>query len=648
MIIVFKLCLIIVINLLLLCIYFKIKANVTQCFNKVLVDMQSKKISQYDFDVIVVGGGHAGIEAAYAASKMGSKTALVTLNPAKIGCMPCNPAVGGVGKGHIVYEIAALGGLMPKLCSQTYLQARMLNTKKGPAVQGLRLQIDKYAYSTLSQQVLNNTENLTIIAGSVGRIIVDNHRITRGIITDAGQTITAPTVVLSTGTFLNGLIHIGDFQYNAGRREEDAVKSLSPFLLSLGLKLGRLKTGTPPRLLRSSLDFDKMERQEADKNLPYLFEFYPQRVVSSHDCYITHTNQKTHDIIRKNLHRSAMYSGNIKGIGPRYCPSIEDKIGRFPDKTSHHVFVEPEGASVEEMYPNGLSTSLPFDVQKEYIQSILGFEEAVITKLGYAVEYDFVLPDQLYQTLEVKTVQGLFLAGQINGTTGYEEAAGQGIIAGINAHLKASGQNPFILDRTESYIGVMVDDLTAMGVDEPYRMFTSRAERRLLLRQDNTFLRLSQKAYDLGLIDELLYNSFCNEKKLIEETVATFKEGNKKDPILLDLFGKQGFEIKEARKDTRWQNYSDRALSVIHAEILYGPYLEREATEIKKTAQYKQLHIPATMDFNGMPGLSKELQQKLITHKPATVAQATLIPGMTPAAISLLIFKIRQTLKNFD
>lgn len=608
--------------------------------------MQNKRTSQYDFDVIVVGGGHAGIEAAYAASKMGSKTALITLNPAKIGFMPCNPAVGGVGKGHIVYEVAALGGLMPKLCSQTYLQARMLNTKKGPAVQGLRLQIDKYAYSSLSQHVLQNTDNLSIIAGSVGKIILDQHRAVKGIITDDGQTITAPTVVLSTGTFLNGLIHIGDFQYNAGRREEEAVKSLSPFLASLGLKLGRLKTGTPPRLLRSSLDFEKMEKQEADKDLTYLFEFYPQKVVSSHDCYITHTNQHTHDIIKKNLHRSAMYSGNIKGIGPRYCPSIEDKIGRFPDKTSHHVFVEPEGASVEEMYPNGLSTSLPFEVQKEYIQSIVGFEDAVITKPGYAVEYDFVLPDQLHQTLEVKTIPGLFLSGQINGTTGYEEAAGQGIVAGINAHLKASGKPPFILDRTESYIGVMVDDLTAMGIDEPYRMFTSRAERRLLLRQDNTFLRLSQKAYDLGLINESLYASFCKEKELIEQTVASFKEGNKKDPALLDLFGKQEFTVEQARTDSRWDNHSDRALAVVHAEILYGPYLEREALEVKRTLQYKQMYIPPTIDFTGMPGLSKELQQKLMLHKPATIAQAALIPGMTPAAVSLLIFKVRHLIKT--
>jgi tRNA uridine 5-carboxymethylaminomethyl modification enzyme len=554
--------------------------------------------------------------------------------------------VGGVGKGHIVYEIAALGGLMPKLCSHTYLQARMLNTKKGPAVQGLRLQIDKHAYSKLSQQVLQATDNLTIIAGTVQTIITDSSRTIKGVIIQDGTAITAPTVILSTGTFLNGLIHIGDFQYEAGRREEDAVKTLSPILAGLGLILGRLKTGTPPRLLRSSLHFDKMERQEGDTDLGYLFEFRPQSVKSSHDCYITHTNQKTHDIIKKNLHRSAMYSGNIKGIGPRYCPSIEDKIGRFPDKLSHHIFVEPEGACVEEMYPNGLSTSLPFDVQQDYIHSIVGFEDAIITKPGYAVEYDFVLPDQLRPTLEVKSISGLFLAGQINGTTGYEEAAGQGIIAGINAHLKAFDMPPFILERNESYIGIMVDDLTSMGVDEPYRMFTSRAERRLLLRQDNTFLRLTEKAHNLGLVDQTTYNLFCQEKKIIEDALAEYKTDKQKDSPLFGLLGQQDFSIQQARKQLDLSTISDRTLAVLHAEIMYAPYLVREAAEVKKTEQYKSITIPPTIDFVDMPGLSKELQQKLLKHKPETVAHAALIPGMTPAALSLLVFKIRQTYKT--
>jgi tRNA uridine 5-carboxymethylaminomethyl modification enzyme len=450
-----------------------------------------------DFDVIVVGGGHAGIEAAYAAAKMGSKTLLTTLNIDNIGLMPCNPAIGGVGKGHIVYEISALGGLMPKLCTKTYLQARMLNTNRGPAVQGLRLQIDKLAYNQLGKQTLEYTENLTLRQGMVEEIIIDDTRTVRGIKTRDGAEFLAPTVILTTGTFLNGRVHIGTVNYAAGRQNEEAAVNLPEFLKKLGIKIARLKTGTPPRLLRSSIDFSKLEYQEPD-NLDYLFEFYPHKATSSHKCYIARTNEKTHAIIKKNLHLSAMYSGNITGVGPRYCPSIEDKIGRFPDKNSHHIFVEPESATSEEVYPNGISTSLPFEVQKEYIQSIVGFENAVITRPGYAIEYDFVMPNQLHSTLELKNVPGLFLAGQINGTTGYEEAAGQGIIAGINAHLKHSGQEPFVLDRSESYIGIMINDLITLSVDEPYRMFTSRAEHRLMLRQDNAFLRLTDRAHQLN------------------------------------------------------------------------------------------------------------------------------------------------------
>lgn len=593
-----------------------------------------------DFDVIVVGGGHAGIEAAYAAAKMGSKTLMITLNLDTIGLMPCNPAIGGVGKGHIVYEISALGGLMPKLCTQTYIQARMLNTSKGPAVHGLRLQIDKYAYNKLSKQILEQTPNLTLRMGMVQDIL--RHPKTgaiTGVITRDGAEFLAPTVILTTGTFLNGKVHIGQVNYSAGRQGEEAVANLSQVLMDFGLRMGRLKTGTPPRLLKSSLDFSRMDFQQPD-NLNYLFEFYPHKTNSTHACYITHTNEKTHEIIRKNLHLSAMYSGNIKGIGPRYCPSIEDKIGRFAHKTSHHIFVEPEGADTQEIYPNGISTSLPFDVQKQYIRTIKGFEEAVITRPGYAIEYDFIMPDQLKHSMEVKSVPGLFLAGQINGTTGYEEAAGQGIIAGINAHLYQTGKQPFIIDRTQGYIGVMVDDLVSLGVDEPYRMFTSRAEFRLRIRQDNAFARLTDRAYQMGLIEPQLYTDFKNEQELIQTTLADLRAGYN-NASLLKLFGELDCDIQKMKEVTGKQ-LSDRAAHAIYAEIRYEPYLAREEKEATKTQMYKALEIPATFDYNNLPGLSKELQEKLKKHRPATIAQASLIPGITPAALSLLIFKTRE------
>lgn len=599
--------------------------------------------NSYDFDVVVVGGGHAGIEAAYAAARMGSKTLMITLNLDKIGYMPCNPAIGGVGKGHIVFEISALGGLMPKLCTQTYLQARMLNTKKGPAVQGLRLQIDKHAYNKLSKEILEKTENLTLMTGMVERLLTNEQGEVRGVVTREGMEYAAPCVILTTGTFLNGLIHIGKHNYSAGRQGDEAVPHLSGFLASLGLKVGRLKTGTPPRLLRSSIDFSKLEFQQAD-NLDHLFEFHPHEVKNTRDCYIAYTNATTHEIIRKNLHLSAMYSGNIKGVGPRYCPSIEDKIARFPEKTSHHVFVEPESASSEEIYPNGISTSLPLEVQMQYVQSIVGFEKAVIVRPGYAVEYDYVSPDQLHHSLETKKVPGLFLAGQINGTTGYEEAAGQGIMAGINAHLKAHNKEPFILDRTQGYIGVMIDDLVSLGVDEPYRMFTSRAERRLTLRQDNVFSRLADMSYNLGLINQELYAAIKQEKQLVHDTIAQLRLG-KNDCSILQLLGNQD-EHKNKLIELTGGTLPERTLQTVWADIRYEPYLKREEKEVEKTKQYQAMLLPANLDFTAMPGLSTELKQKLIKHKPTTIAQATLIPGMTPAAISLLIFKTKELIKR--
>lgn len=598
----------------------------------------------YDFDVIVVGGGHAGIEAAYAAARMGSRTLMITLHLDRIGLMPCNPAVGGIGKGHIVFEISALGGLMPKLCTQTYLQARMLNTRKGPAVQGLRLQIDKHAYNKLSKQVLEHTENLTLIMGMVDELILDESRAVRGLRTREGDAYYAPTVILTTGTFLNGLIHVGTTNYLAGRQGEESVANLSAFLAKIGLQMRRLKTGTPPRLLRSSLDFSRMEFQGSD-DLNHLFEFAPHKVEHKLACYITHTNENTHDIIKKNFHLSPIFTGHIKGTAPRYCPSIEDKISRFAGKISHHVFVEPESASSEEMYPNGLSTSLPFNVQKEFIRSIVGFEEALLTRPGYAVEYDCVLPDQLHHTLEAKSVPGLFLAGQINGTTGYEEAAGQGIIAGINASLKHQGKEPFIMSRTEGYIGIMIDDLVTLGVDEPYRMFTSRAERRLLLRQDNVFDRLGDRAYNLGLISDSFYSDIQKERDIVESTVASLTEGKKNLELMRLLGSGEAEEVQNRIKAAVAEDTPHRTQQTIHAQILYGPYIQREEKEVEKALYYQQLEIPAEFDYSTMPGLSIELKQKLTKHKPSTIAQATLIQGMTPAAISLLIFKVREFIK---
>ncbi len=593
----------------------------------------------YTYDVIVIGGGHAGIEAAHAAAKMGSKTALVTLKKDTIGRMPCNPALGGVGKGHIVYEISALGGLMPQLATESYLQARMLNTRKGPAVQGLRLQIDKYKYSTLSQKKLQSIDNITIIETAAENIILNEQKNVTGIKTANGKIINAPSVIITTGTFLKGTLHVGEQQTSGGRQGEQAVSGLSNFLKKTGLKLGRLKTGTPPRLLKSSLDYNVMERQGSD-NLTYLFEFYQHTVTHKHDCFITKTNEKTHKIIKNNLHKSAMYNGNISGIGPRYCPSIEDKIGRFPDKLSHNIFVEPEGANANEVYPNGISTSLPIDVQEQYIQSIDGFEDAIITKPGYAVEYDFVHPSQLNHTLQIKNIPGLFLAGQINGTTGYEEAAGQGIIAGINAHLYTHNKKPFILNRQESYIGVMIDDLVIMGVDEPYRMFTSRAERRLILRQDNTFLRLTDYAYNFGLINQNIYNDFCTERDAINYTLQTLREKNS-DATLISKYGQSLDDIKKIKRDINFK-FSDRALLNIHAEIRYTPYIAREKAQVERAQKMQKLHIPQNFNFTDLPGLSNELQQKMQKYKPSTIADAALIPGMTPAAISLLIFKVKQ------
>jgi tRNA uridine 5-carboxymethylaminomethyl modification enzyme len=606
------------------------------------------------FDVIVVGAGHAGIEAAYAAAKMGSKTLLLTIDKNKVALMPCNPSIGGLGKGHIVYEISALGGLMPKLCSNSYLQARMLNTRKGPAVQGLRLQIHKFEYSKIAKKYIEETKNLTLEEDLVTEVLTENNKIT-GVKTEKGNIYNASSVIITSGTFLNGVIHIGFETQEAGRSGERAVPKLTKSLeKATGVEFKRLKTGTPPRLLKTSVDFSKMEKQEATP-LEYLFEFNPIKVEEKTTCYITKTTEQTHKIIQDNITRSALFGGKISGIGPRYCPSIEDKIKRHPQRGSHHIFVEDDGENLEKIYPAGISTSLPLDVQKEYVKSIPGFENAIFTDPGYAIEYDFIEPHNLKHTLETKTVDGLFFAGQVNGTTGYEEAAGQGLIAGINAHLKINNKEPFILNRTESYIGVMIDDIITIGIDEPYRMFTSRAERRLLLRQDNVFLRLMPYGKKFGLINNDLYEKFLKQKKVIENSVNLILKSGSQTKVFksfhqIDWTPKnQNYAKEELIQFSKQKNISienenltSRALLTIHAQIRYSGYIEKEKYESEKIIKFQNLKISKEINYSQIPGLSVELQNKLKKYTPGTIAQAQLIPGMTPAAISILIFQSRN------
>jgi tRNA uridine 5-carboxymethylaminomethyl modification enzyme len=615
------------------------------------------------FDVIVIGGGHAGTEAAAAAARRGAKTLLLTQNIETLGQMSCNPAIGGIGKGHLVKEIDALGGLMARATDKAGIQFRRLNASKGPAVQATRAQADRMLYRQAIRTALENTPNLSIFQQMAGDLIVEQDQV-KGVITESGLTFSANAVVLTTGTFLGGKIHIGKETSSGGRAGDFASIKLAARLRELPLRVGRLKTGTPPRIDGRSVNFSVMETQPGDTPVP-VFSFmgsaadHPQQI----SCFITHTNEKTHDIIRQNLHLSAMYSGAIEGIGPRYCPSIEDKIVRFSDKLSHQIFVEPEGLLTHELYPNGVSTSLPFHVQVEIIRSMKGFENAHLTRAGYAIEYDFFDPRDLKPTLEVKPLSGLFFAGQINGTTGYEEAAAQGLIAGINAAAKACDLETFSPLRNEAYIGVLIDDLITSGTKEPYRMFTSRAEYRLILREDNADFRLTPKGRTLGLVDDERFRRFTEKQEATERELHRLKtqfvqpntpqslaiDAVCANPIareypLIDLLKRPelSYESLMAIEGIGPGLSDQEAFQQVEISVKYAGYIERQTLEIERHRAHETTQIPASFNYENVKGLSAEVKQKLIRTRPTSIGEASRISGVTPAAISILLVYLRR------
>jgi tRNA uridine 5-carboxymethylaminomethyl modification enzyme len=618
---------------------------------------------QDKFDVIVIGGGHAGTEAALASARIGARTLLLTQSIETLGQLSCNPSIGGIGKGHLVREIDALGGLMGHAADLSGIQFRTLNASKGPAVRATRAQVDRILYKAAVREALENQPNLSLFQQAVDDLIVEGERVT-GVITQMGLRFSARCVVLTVGTFLGGLIHIGLANFQGGRAGDPPANALAKRMRELPFRINRLKTGTPPRIDGRTIDYSQLQEQRGDDPAP-VFSFMGARAEHPRQisCHITHTNERTHDIIRNGLDRSPMYTGVIEGTGPRYCPSVEDKVMRFSDKTSHQIFIEPEGLHTHEVYPNGISTSLPFDVQFELVRSIKGFENAHLIRPGYAIEYDYFDPRDLQPSLETKPLSGLFFAGQINGTTGYEEAAAQGLIAGMNAALQAQEKETWCPRRDEAYVGVLIDDLITRGTQEPYRMFTSRAEYRLMLREDNADLRLTEKGRQLGLVDDARWESFDKKR----EAIAREQQRLSSTWLRPETLPAADVERVLGQELTREYNLLDllRRPEVTYNTLLslpgagepvadvfvaeqvevqakYSGYIDRQSIEIEKQRRNEETSLPLSLDYQNVRGLSKEVQQKLNAHKPATLGQAARISGITPAAISLLLVHLKS------